>query len=738
MNTTTQIAYQFVAINNASPVLDQIANSLQKISDLQKNTETLQIGAEKTKQITQNTDKMNKSLGKSIVSMKALKKSINFVTDALEESSSWTENLHMFEVSFGAASDEAYDFAKTIVNAFGTSQNEIIKYAGYFNQIASAIGLADETTNKFSMALTALGYDIASLYNLTIEQAMEKLQAGVVGQTKPLRTLGMDITANTLDAYLKEVMGVSDTTSKMLNQADKMLLRTVVIMQQAQSTYGDMAATINTFANQVKVLQGSISNFKLAIGDLAKEFLAPVVSALAGIMIALTSIIRAFVPEDSTSGIDKITDSVLNLNEELDKTLQKSGLLSFDRFSVLSKGKSNESTSGISELLESEFYEKYEEYMQKFSTSMESIENKANQIALSIVKWVFPLSTFNEETGGIEVNISKVNTILKILYETIKLIVAIAIAKKVASLVIAMQNWALQAKLMSMEARTLGLSVNSLKTSLQALSGVFAVVLLLGIMKVIEKWNEMNTAMKVISVVLLTVVAALYLYSSGMGVAILQTVKFTVIAIANAAKALGTTLINAIKTAITWLGSLSAATITLTIGVGALVAGFTVLALNWDNMGSWQKVITIFAAVAAAAIAAAVAIGVFHTTWTLGVGAAAIAAGVVLVTGSILAAQSATKFADGGYPDKGTYFYAGEAGPEIVANVGGGQTGVMNLAQFEEACYRGTLRAISTSGLDNITIGKGNTILNVNGRELARATINDFKAEASRQNIKFN
>ena len=418
--------------------------------------------------------------------------------------------------------------------------------------------------------------------------------------------------------------------------------------------------------------------------------------------------------------------------------MQKSGLLSFDRFSVLSKGKSNESSSDISELLESEFYEKYEEYMQKFSTSMQSIENKANQIALSIVKWVFPLSTFNEETGGIEVNISKVNTVLKILYETIKLIVAIAIAKKLGALVIAMQNWALQAKLMSMEARTLGLSVNSLKTSLQALSGVFAVVLLLGIMKVIEKWNEMNTAMKVISVVLLTVVAAIYLYSSGMGVAILQTVKFTVVAIANAAKALGTTLISAIKTAIAWIGSLSAATITLTIGVGALVAGFTVLALNWDNMGSWQKVITIFAAVAAAAIAAAVAIGVFHTTWTLGVGAAAIAAGVVLVTGSILAAQSATKFADGGYPDKGTYFYAGEAGPEIVANVGGGQTGVMNLAQFEEACYRGTLRAISTSGLDNITIGKGNTILNVNGRELARATINDFKAEASRQNIKFN
>ena len=440
MITNTQITYQFVAIDNASAILSQIANSLQQIQDLQKNTEKLKVGVSQTQQIAKateevnkNTQNINKSLGKSINLMATTKKAINFITDAIKESSSWTENLHMFEVSFGSASKEAYKFAKTIVNAFGTSQNEVIKYAGYFNQIASAIGLAEETTNKFSLALTALGYDIASLYNLNIAQAMEKLQAGVVGQTKPLRSLGMDITANSLDAYLKETMKITDTTSKMLNQADKMLLRTVVIMQQAQSVYGDMASTINTFANQVKVLQGSISNFKLAVGDLAKSTLAPFISTLAGFVIALTSIIRAFVPEEAETGIESIAGAISDVNEKLDETLNKTGLLSFDKFNSLSK--SGSSSTDISALLEEEFYKRYEEYMEKFNSSVENIENNANKIALALVQWIFPLSEFNDVTGEIDINLEKVNKICLLILGTIASFFALGIITSVVSLV---------------------------------------------------------------------------------------------------------------------------------------------------------------------------------------------------------------------------------------------------------------------------------------------------------------
>jgi hypothetical protein len=51
-------------------------------------------------------------------------------------------------------------------------------------------------------------------------------------------------------------------------------------------------------------------------------------------------------------------------------------------------------------------------------------------------------------------------------------------------------------------------------------------------------------------------------------------------------------------------------------------------------------------------------------------------------------------FAGGGIASSGTLFRAGENGAEVVSYLGGGNTGVMNIAQFEEASYRGVSRAL--------------------------------------------
>ena len=50
--------------------------------------------------------------------------------------------------------------------------------------------------------------------------------------------------------------------------------------------------------------------------------------------------------------------------------------------------------------------------------------------------------------------------------------------------------------------------------------------------------------------------------------------------------------------------------------------------------------------------------------------------------------------ANGGIFDAGSLVWAGEAGPEIVANAGGGKTGVMNVQQMSEAVYEGVYAAV--------------------------------------------
>lgn len=53
--------------------------------------------------------------------------------------------------------------------------------------------------------------------------------------------------------------------------------------------------------------------------------------------------------------------------------------------------------------------------------------------------------------------------------------------------------------------------------------------------------------------------------------------------------------------------------------------------------------------------------------------------------------------ADGGIFDAGSLIWAGERGAEIVANAGGGKTGVMNVEQMQEAVYEGVYAAMTAA-----------------------------------------
>lgn len=77
---------------------------------------------------------------------------------------------------------------------------------------------------------------------------------------------------------------------------------------------------------------------------------------------------------------------------------------------------------------------------------------------------------------------------------------------------------------------------------------------------------------------------------------------------------------------------------------------------------------------------------------------------------------------DGGMFDMGSLIWAGEAGAEIVANAGGGKTGVMNIQQMQEAVYEGVYSAV-VSAMRASAGGGGAQEINVylDGRQLTSA-----------------
>lgn len=116
---------------------------------------------------------------------------------------------------------------------------------------------------------------------------------------------------------------------------------------------------------------------------------------------------------------------------------------------------------------------------------------------------------------------------------------------------------------------------------------------------------------------------------------------------------------------------------------------------NWDNFSAGTKrVITIVSSLITLFTGLAIAILAANSALTLGTGVAlaitAASAGAVMIRGIV---DSVRGYANGGMPDKGELFYAGEAGAEMVYNTPSGQSGVANVQQIAQAVYQGTYQA---------------------------------------------
>ena len=206
-------------------------------------------------------------------------------TSLIGKTNQYVEDLNLFTVAMGDGSEAALEFANSVSKIMGINVQEWFRDQGTFATMAKGMGVASDTANTLSQQLTQLGYDLASYYNLDTATAMEKLQAGLAGQLRPLRELGYDLS----NARLKQDAlrwGISESINDM-TQAEKAMLRYRSIMEQVSWAHGDMARTLASPANMLRILSASFVEAATAIG---KVFL-PIMQAIGPVAIAVMKVV---------------------------------------------------------------------------------------------------------------------------------------------------------------------------------------------------------------------------------------------------------------------------------------------------------------------------------------------------------------------------------------------------------------------------------------------------------------
>ena len=194
-----------------------------------------------------------------------------------EESSQYVENLNLFSVAMGDATEKAKAFVDTVSEAMGIDPSEWMKYQGSMNMMVRGFGVASDKAQIMSQNLTQLAYDYSSLMNIDVESAFDKISSAMSGQIKGLKEFGNNVSV----AMVKETglrYGLQGAP-KDWDQNTQAIMRYITIMNNASKVdvFNDMARTINTPANAVRILTQQFTMLKRSIGNIASVFATAVI-----------------------------------------------------------------------------------------------------------------------------------------------------------------------------------------------------------------------------------------------------------------------------------------------------------------------------------------------------------------------------------------------------------------------------------------------------------------------------
>lgn len=286
---TQQMTTLAAAMKPFADEMQKVSNGFSafpsKIQKLITSTEKYNASARKATTTTGKFTSGLKALNVAAVAI-TFRKIGHFIAQAVTESNKYQEDLNLFTVALGQYAAEAQNYAEKVSDVMGIDPAQWLRNQGVFNTLLTGFGDTAERAQLMSQNLTQLGYDISSFFNISIEDAMQKLQSGISGELEPLRRLGYDLSQARLEQTALN-LGIKESVANM-TQAEKAELRYYAIMTQVTTVQGDMARTLEAPANQLRILQAQLTQAARAIGNI----FIPALNAILPYAIAVVQVIR--------------------------------------------------------------------------------------------------------------------------------------------------------------------------------------------------------------------------------------------------------------------------------------------------------------------------------------------------------------------------------------------------------------------------------------------------------------
>lgn len=183
------------AKDDASGTLKGIQGEVRGVGTAAKDVSTVAMG-------TLGADALKGALSGAASAISGTKDKLGEMISASSDLSESTSKASVvFGDSFAFIEDAASNAAKTM----GLSKQAFLEFAGTFGNLFSSMGLGGDAAAEMSNGILELAADLASFNNMEVTDVLDKLRAGLTGESEPLKALGVNINAAMIEAKALEL-----------------------------------------------------------------------------------------------------------------------------------------------------------------------------------------------------------------------------------------------------------------------------------------------------------------------------------------------------------------------------------------------------------------------------------------------------------------------------------------------------------------------------------------------------
>lgn len=289
-----------------------------------------------------------------LVSLKAI---AEYLGNAVAKFNDFYEATDLFHNAMGNLSGEADTLISKMQGLLGVDPTKAMTYMATIQSLGTSFGLASDKAYILSKNLTQLAYDEGSYWNKDVAETFTAMSSAISGEIEPIRRLGIDLSQARLQQELL-ALGFNKQVSS-LSQADKAVLRYIAIMKQTANVQGNLAQTIQSPANQIKILKAQLDMLAKSVGSLLypamKSILPPLIAAvqlirefvewvakLMGVKVVFTDFTKS---ADSVGGIGDAMDDTADSTKKAAKAL-KDYTMGFDELNIIDPTQGSSGSGG--------------------------------------------------------------------------------------------------------------------------------------------------------------------------------------------------------------------------------------------------------------------------------------------------------------------------------------------------------------------------------------------------------